>query len=166
MIPGTEYYQEVAHFMNCPYCECEDLKVLDSRPAEESNSIRRRRECAECKKRFTTYEKIDIIPIMVIKKDGRRELFSGEKLLTGIMRAFQKRPVSVQEMEKIVGEVETTLDNLLQREVKSEYIGELVMDKLKQIDDVAYVRYASVTRQFKDINTFMEELSKLLKEKK
>ncbi len=152
--------------MKCPYCECEDLKVLDSRPAEETNSIRRRRECSECKKRFTTYEKIDIIPIMVIKKDGRRELFSGEKLLTGIMRAFQKRPVSVQEMEKIVAEVETALDNLLQREVKSEYIGELVMDKIKQIDDVAYVRYASVTRQFKDINTFMTELSKLLREKK
>lgn len=148
--------------MKCPFCSYEEQKVIDSRPVEESNSIRRRRECLKCQKRFTTYERIESVPVMIIKKDKTREEFDREKLLSGLIRACQKRPVSVQQLENIVNEIESQISNSLDREVTSQYIGELVMEKLKDIDEVSYVRFASVYRQFKDINTFMEELKKLL----
>lgn len=149
--------------MKCPYCEYEESKVIDSRPTDENEAIRRRRECLECGKRFTTYEKVESIPLMVIKKDGSRQMFDREKLLNGIMRACEKRPVTTGSMEHITNEIENAAQNLLEREIKSEQIGEMVMDKLKDIDEVAYVRFASVYRQFKDINTFIEEVNKLLK---
>ena len=148
--------------MKCPYCSYEESKVIDSRPVEEGNSIRRRRECLKCGERFTTYEKIEHISLVVVKKDGTREQFDREKLLSGLLRACQKRPVSVEQLEILVDDVETILSNSLEREVTSHYIGELVMTRLKKIDEVSYVRFASVYRQFKDINTFMEELKKLL----
>jgi len=148
--------------MKCPYCGFEESKVIDSRPTDEGEKIRRRRECLNCTKRFTTYEQIESLPIMVIKKDKTREEFDREKLLNGLLRACQKRPVSVQQLENIVNEIEAQISNSLDREVTSQYIGELVMARLKDIDEVAYVRFASVYRQFKDINTFMEELKKLL----
>ena len=149
--------------MRCPFCGFEESKVIDSRPTDEGVKIRRRRECLKCAKRFTTYEMIESLPIIVIKKDKTRETFDREKLLNGLMRACEKRPVSIQTLEKLITEIETTIQNSLDREVQSEKIGELVMEKLKDIDEVAYVRFASVYRQFKDINTFMDELSKLLK---
>lgn len=148
--------------MKCPYCSYEESKVIDSRPVEEGNSIRRRRECLKCGERFTTYEKIESISLIVVKKDGTREPFDREKLLAGLLRACQKRPVSVEQLEVLVDEVEASLSNSLDREVTSHHIGELVMNRLKAIDEVSYVRFASVYRQFKDINTFMEELKKLL----
>ena len=151
--------------MKCPFCGCEDSKVVDSRPVEDGNRIRRRRECITCLKRFTTYEIIESAPIMVIKKDNSRELFNRDKLLNGIMRSCEKRPVSLNEIENAVSEIEQQIENSLNREVTSTYIGELAMDKLKNLDEVAYVRFASVYRQFKDINTFMDELKKLLNEK-
>lgn len=149
--------------MKCPFCEYEESKVIDSRPTDEGEAIRRRRECLNCSKRFTTYEKIENIPLMVIKKDGSRQMFDRQKLLNGIMRACEKRPVSTSDMERIVYEIESSSQNLLEREITSQKIGELVMDSLKQVDEVAYVRFASVYRQFKDINTFIEEVNKLLK---
>ncbi len=149
--------------MKCPFCEFEESKVIDSRPTDEGEAIRRRRECLECGKRFTTYEKIENIPLMVIKKDGSRQMFDREKLLNGIMRACEKRPVSTSDMEHIVNEIENATQNLLQREISSEKIGEMVMERLPKIDEVAYVRFASVYRQFKDINTFVDEINKLLK---
>lgn len=149
--------------MKCPYCGFEESKVIDSRPTDEGEKIRRRRECLNCTKRFTTYEQIESLPIMVIKKDKTRETFNRDKLLTGMLRACEKRPVSIGQMESMIDEIETTIQNTLDREVTSEKIGELVMDKLKAVDEVAYVRFASVYRQFKDINTFMSELNKLLK---
>ncbi len=149
--------------MKCPFCEFEESKVIDSRPTDEGEAIRRRRECLECGKRFTTYEKIENIPLMVIKKDGSRQMFDREKLLNGIMRACEKRPVSTSDMEHIVNEIENATQNLLQREISSEKIGEMVMERLPEIDEVAYVRFASVYRQFKDINTFVDEINKLLK---
>ncbi len=149
--------------MKCPYCAYEESKVIDSRPTDEGEKIRRRRECLNCTKRFTTYEQIESLPIMVIKKDKTRETFNRDKLLTGMLRACEKRPVSIGQMESMIDEIETTIQNTLDREVTSEKIGELVMDKLKAVDEVAYVRFASVYRQFKDINTFMSELNKLLK---
>ena len=149
--------------MKCPYCAYEESKVIDSRPTDEGEKIRRRRECLNCTKRFTTYEQIESLPIMVIKKDKTRETFNRDKLLTGMLRACEKRPVSIDQMESMIDEIETTIQNTLDREVTSEKIGELVMDKLKAVDEVAYVRFASVYRQFKDINTFMSELNKLLK---
>lgn len=149
--------------MKCPYCAYEESKVIDSRPTDEGEKIRRRRECLNCTKRFTTYEQIESLPIMVIKKDKTRETFNRDKLLTGMLRACEKRPVSIDQMESMIDEIETTIQNTLDREVTSEKIGELVMDKLKSVDEVAYVRFASVYRQFKDINTFMSELNKLLK---
>jgi len=149
--------------MKCPYCDYEESKVIDSRPTDEHEAIRRRRECLACNKRFTTYEKVESIPLMVIKKDGSRQMFDREKLLNGIMRACEKRPVPTTEMEHITNEIENAAQNLLEREIKSDQIGEMVMDKLKDIDEVAYVRFASVYRQFKDINTFVEEVNKLLK---
>ncbi len=149
--------------MKCPYCEFEESKVIDSRPTDEGEAIRRRRECLKCGKRFTTYEKIENIPLMVIKKDGSRQMFDRMKLLNGIMRACEKRPVPTSDMEHIVNEIETATQNYLEREISSEKIGEMVMEHLQKIDEVAYVRFASVYRQFKDINTFVEEVNKLLK---
>ncbi|MBE7024683.1 MAG: transcriptional repressor NrdR [Ruminococcaceae bacterium] len=151
--------------MKCPYCDTQDSKVLDSRPTEEGAAIRRRRECMACKRRFTTYEKIEGVPIMVIKKDKGREPFDREKLMHGIVKACEKRPVSVEIMENMVSTIENIIQNSLDREITSSRIGDLVMEQLKGIDEVAYVRFASVYRQFKDINTFMQELRKLLTEK-
>ena len=151
--------------MKCPYCGYEESKVIDSRPADEGERIRRRRECLKCGKRFTTHEVIETVPIVVVKRDKSREVFDRNKLTAGILRACEKRPVSVQQIEKMVDEIEAKLQSSLDREVTSMMIGELTMDQLKNVDEVAYVRFASVYRQFKDINTFMEELNKLLKEK-
>ena len=150
--------------MRCPFCDYIESKVIDSRPTDEGSSIRRRRECLKCTKRFTTYEKVETIPLMVIKKDKSREPFNREKLLNGILRACEKRPVSLDELEKIVNEIEAVIYNSLEREVTTKQIGEMVMNKLKELDEVAYVRFASVYRQFKDINTFLQEVNKLLKE--
>lgn len=150
--------------MKCPFCGYEESKVIDSRPTDEGERIRRRRECISCGKRFTTYEIIESVPIVVVKKDKSREVFDRDKLFNGMMRACEKRPVSVEVIEKAIDEIEAELQNSLDREVTSVKIGEFVMDKLKDIDEVAYVRFASVYRQFKDINTFMSELKKLLME--
>ena len=151
--------------MKCPFCGFEESKVIDSRPTDEGQRIRRRRECLQCNKRFTTYEIIESLPIIVIKKDKSRETFNRDKLMTGLLRACEKRPVSISTLDNMIDEIEVIIQNSLDREVSSERIGELVMEKLKKIDEVAYVRFASVYRQFKDINTFMEELNKLLKER-
>ena len=148
--------------MKCPFCGSLDSKVIDSRHTEESNAIKRRRECLECEKRFSTYEKIETMPIMVIKKNGVRQDFERRKILEGIRHACEKRPVSVETMEKLASEIEFELSNTLVQEIESVKIGEMVMERLKDIDEVAYVRFASVYRQFKDINTFKEELEKLL----
>ena len=148
--------------MKCPFCGFEESKVIDSRPTDEGQRIRRRRECLECAKRFTTYEVIESLPIIVIKKDKSRETFNRNKLMTGLLRACEKRPVSIDMLDTLIDEIEVMIQNSLDREVSSEKIGELVMEKLKKVDEVAYVRFASVYRQFKDINTFMSELSKLL----
>ena len=148
--------------MKCPFCGQEDTKVIDSRPADDNCSIRRRRQCEKCKKRFTTYEKIETIPLVVIKKDNTREPYDRSKIKTGIFRSCHKRPVSVEEINKLIDEIENEIFNLEQREVKSSDIGEIVMDKLKNFEAVAYVRFASVYREFKDVNTFMDELKKLL----
>jgi len=149
--------------MKCPFCGYEESKVIDSRPTDEGERIRRRRECLECGKRFTTYEIIESLPIIVIKKDKSREAFSRDKLLNGLMRACEKRPVSIDTLDKLISDIEMKIQNSLDREVSSDKIGELVMEKLKDVDEVAYVRFASVYRQFKDINTFMDELNTLLK---
>ncbi|MBR2868542.1 MAG: transcriptional regulator NrdR [Clostridia bacterium] len=151
--------------MKCPFCGCEESKVIDSRPTDEGERIRRRRECVGCFKRFTTYEIIESVPVIVVKKDKSREVFDRNKLFNGMLRACEKRPVPLDSIEKSVDEIEATLQNSLDREVTSVRIGELAMDKLKDLDEVAYVRFASVYRQFKDINTFMDELAKLLSEK-
>ncbi|MHB9094709.1 MAG: transcriptional regulator NrdR [Eubacteriales bacterium] len=151
--------------MKCPFCGYLDSKVLDSRPAEDGNAIRRRRECMECGRRFTTYEKIDEIPLVVAKKDGRREVFDKNKVLGGIIKACEKRPISMNQMEDIAVDIEKELRNNMDTEVGSEQIGEMVMKKLGDLDEVAYVRFASVYRQFKDVNSFMDELDKLLKKK-
>ncbi len=151
--------------MKCPYCGFAEDKVIDSRPTEENTSIRRRRECTKCLKRFTTYEKVESVPLMVIKKDKTRQAFDRDKLLNGLLRACEKRPVSIHELEKMVDEIEGQILNSLKREITTQEIGEMVMSRLKEIDEVAYVRFASVYRQFRDINTFMDELHKLLKDK-
>ena len=151
--------------MKCPFCGWAESKVIDSRPTDEGERIRRRRECVACGKRFTTYEIIETVPVIVVKKDKSREAFDRVKLFNGLLRACEKRPVSIAQIEKAVSDIEAELQNSLDREVTSVHIGELAMDKLKNLDEVAYVRFASVYRQFKDINTFMEELSKLLREK-
>ncbi len=148
--------------MKCPFCGFEESKVIDSRPTDEGQRIRRRRECLKCSRRFTTYEVVESLPIIVIKKDKSREAFNRDKLMTGLLRACEKRPVSIDTLDKMIDEIESVLQNSLDREVSSEKIGQLVMEKLKKIDEVAYVRFASVYRQFKDINTFMRELNKLL----
>ncbi|NLH96220.1 MAG: transcriptional repressor NrdR [Clostridiaceae bacterium] len=150
--------------MKCPYCGYLEDKVIDSRPTDEYSAIRRRRECNRCMRRFTTYEKVESIPLMVIKKDKTRQPFDREKLINGLLRACEKRPVSVDTLEKLADEIELQILNSLKREITTKEIGEMVMARLKDIDEVAYVRFASVYRQFKDINTFMEELHKLLKE--
>lgn len=151
--------------MKCPFCNYEDSKVVDSRPVDDGEKIRRRRECIKCGKRFTTYEAIETTPLVVVKKDESREAFDRSKLFNGMLRACEKRPVSVDTIDEAVSSIESQLQNSLEREVSSERIGELAMDKLKNIDDVAYVRFASVYRQFKDINTFLDEVTKLLSEK-
>ena len=151
--------------MKCPYCGYRESKVIDSRPAEEGSSIRRRRECLSCGKRFTTYETVESLPMVVIKKDGSRQSFDRRKVLGGMIRACEKRPVPLAELEKISEEIEQDLQNSMEREVSTEIIGEKVMDRLRSVDQVAYVRFASVYRQFKDIDTFMAELNKLLAEK-
>ena len=151
--------------MKCPYCGYEESKVIDSRPVDEGERIRRRRECLKCGKRFTTHEVIETVPIVVVKRDKSREVFDRAKLTAGILRACEKRPVSVQQIEKMVDDIEAKLQSSLDREVSSMTIGELTMEQLKGVDEVAYVRFASVYRQFKDINTFMDELNKLLQEK-
>ena len=151
--------------MKCPFCGHENTRVIDSRPAEDNNSIRRRRVCDECDKRFTTYEKIETIPLIIIKKDNNRETYDRSKIEAGVLRACHKRPVSAVEITQLVDEVETEIFNMEEREIPSEVIGELVMNKLKNLAAVAYVRFASVYREFKDINTFMDELKNVLKEK-
>ncbi len=151
--------------MRCPFCGYSESKVIDSRPADEGASIRRRRECLTCRKRFTTYETVESLPIRVVKKDGSRQSFDRAKLLRGMIRACEKRPVSMASLEKIADEIEQDLQNSMEQEINTEVIGEQVMAKLKSVDEVAYVRFASVYRQFKDIDTFMTELNKLLADK-
>ena len=149
--------------MKCPYCGEENTKVIDSRPAEENNAIRRRRQCLKCKKRFTTYEKVENIPLIVIKKDDIREPYDRGKIEAGIVRSCHKRPVSYEQIVSAVEDVENKIFNMEKKEISSRVIGEIVMEKLKELDQVAYVRFASVYREFKDVNTFMDELKKLLK---
>lgn len=152
--------------MKCPFCSTLDSKVIDSRPANDVTSIRRRRECLQCHSRFTTYETVEMLPMVVIKKNGMRQSFDRSKLLSSMLKACEKRSVSLSLLEKAADDIERELQNELGGEISSTQIGELVMDKLKALDEVAYVRFASVYRQFKDINTFMEELNKLLDQKK
>ena len=151
--------------MKCPYCGYSESKVIDSRPTDEGERIRRRRECLNCAKRFTTYEVIETVPVVVVKKDKSREAFDRNKLLNGLLRACEKRPVPLETLERIVDEIETLLQNSLDREVPSTLIGTYATDKLKKVDEVAYVRFASVYREFKDINTFMDELNKIKAER-
>ena len=148
--------------MRCPFCGYEESKVIDSRPTDEGEKIRRRRECLQCQKRFTTYEIIETLPIVVVKKDKSRQVFDRTKLIGGMLRACEKRPVSLEMIEEAVDDIEAALQNSIDREVTSIKIGELAMDKLKNIDEVAYVRFASVYRQFRDVNSFMDELARLL----
>lgn len=148
--------------MKCPFCSHENTRVIDSRPAEDNNSIRRRRACDECGKRFTTYEKVETIPLIIIKKDNNRETYDRAKIEAGVLRACHKRPVSVQQITALVDEVENEITNMEEKEIESRIIGELLMNKLKDLDPVAYVRFASVYREFKDVNTFMDELKKIL----
>ena len=149
--------------MRCLFCGHMESKVIDSRSTEEGTTIRRRRECLACGKRFTTYEKIETIPIIVIKKDGTREAFNRDKISSGILKACERRPVALKDVETLIDDIEAKMYNMLEREVSSEKIGEMVMERLQKLDEVAYVRFASVYRQFKDINSFMNELTKLIK---
>lgn len=151
--------------MKCPYCDFSDTKVIDSRPTEEGQAIRRRRECENCGRRFTTYEKMEESIIMVVKKDGKREAFDRSKIMAGIVKACEKRPVSMAEIESVVSNIERGLNNMMAKEVKSNFIGELIMEELKELDQVAYVRFASVYRQFTDVNTFIREIEKLVGKK-
>ena len=148
--------------MKCPFCGNENTKVIDSRPTDDS-SIRRRRQCEECGKRFTTYEKVETMPLMVIKKDNNREPYNREKIVAGIVRSCHKRPISLEKINQTVDEIENQIINLEEKEVTTTEIGTIVMDKLKELDEVAYVRFASVYREFKDVNTFLEEINKILK---
>ena len=148
--------------MKCPYCSHPDTRVIDSRPADDGNSIRRRRSCDVCGKRFTTYEKVETIPLIIIKKDNSREQYARAKIEAGVLRACYKRPVSADEIQKTINEVETAVFNREEKEIPSSVVGEIVMDKLKSLDEVAYVRFASVYREFKDVNTFMDEIRKIL----
>lgn len=149
--------------MKCPFCGHENTRVIDSRPAEDNNSIRRRRVCDECDKRFTTYEKVETIPLIIIKKDNNRETYDRKKIEAGVLRACYKRPISADQINKLVDSVETEIFSSDEKEISSSLIGELVMDRLKNLEAVAYVRFASVYREFKDVNTFMDELKKVLK---
>ncbi len=151
--------------MKCPHCGSQDSKVVDSRHSEDGLSIRRRRECLSCQKRFTTYETVESLPIIVVKRDNSRQAFDRNKIMNGMLRACEKRPVSTQDLERVVSEIESLVQNSLEREITTEYIGEQVMERLKPLDEVAYVRFASVYRQFKDIHSFMQELNKILEEK-
>jgi len=151
--------------MKCPFCEHTETKVIDSRHTEEGHAIRRRRECDQCNKRFTTYEKIEEMMLMVVKKDGRREPFDRMKVLSGIIKACEKRPVPMADIERVVNEIERGLNNMMEKEIPSSFVGELIMEKLKALDEVAYVRFASVYRQFTDVNTFVAEVEKLLSKK-
>ena len=151
--------------MKCPYCGYSESKVVDSRPTDEEAAIRRRRECERCAKRFTTYEKIEEMPLIIVKKDGSREVYQRSKMMNGLLRACEKRPISISQIEELADDIEKELYNSMEKEIPSKKIGELVMSRLKKIDDVAYVRFASVYRQFKDINTFLEELNKLINER-
>lgn len=152
--------------MKCPFCAFQESKVLDSRPTDEGSSIRRRRECLQCQKRFTTYETIEHTPLIIVKKDKTRQTYDRSKLTAGIMRACEKRPVSIEEIDRVVNEIEGILFNSLEREVTSKQVGELVMKKLKELDQVAYVRFASVYRQFKDIQSFRDELNALFEDQR
>lgn len=152
--------------MNCPFCNTPDTKVIDSRPTEEGHAIRRRRECEACSKRFTTYEKVEEVLFMVVKRNGSREQFDRNKILNGIIRACQKRPVTLEQMEEIVNDIEKQINNLMEKEVSSEFIGNAVMDHLKNLDQVAYVRFASVYREFTDVATFVSEIEKLISNEK
>ncbi len=151
--------------MKCPFCGVENTKVIDSRPADDNSTIRRRRQCDSCKKRFTTYEKVETIPLVVIKKDNTREPYDRSKIEAGVFRSCHKRPISVDQMNELVEEVENAIFNMEEKEIPSHKIGELLMDKLKELDPVAYVRFASVYREFKDVNTFMNEIKKILDSK-
>jgi transcriptional repressor NrdR len=151
--------------MKCPYCGFQESKVVDSRHSEDSLSIRRRRECLNCQKRFTTYEIVESLPIIVVKKDGSRQAFDRNKVLNSMVRAFDKRQVEMADLDRITTEIEQSIQNTLEREVSTDRIGELVMERIKPLDEVAYVRFASVYRQFKDINSFMQELKKIQEEK-
>ncbi|MBQ1525425.1 MAG: transcriptional repressor NrdR [Firmicutes bacterium] len=148
--------------MKCPYCDYPDSKVIDSRPTEDGRAIRRRRECISCGKRFTTYEKVEEVLFMVVKRDGSRESFDRNKILNGIIKACEKRPVTREQMDEVVNNIERGLNNMMEKEISSAFIGEVVMDHLKELDEVAYVRFASVYRQFKDVSTFIAEIEKLL----
>ena len=152
--------------MKCPFCETNDTREIDSRPTEEGHAIRRRRVCDHCGKRFTTYEKVEELFFMVIKKDGSRETFDRSKVINGVIKACQKRPVTMAQIEKIVDEIERGLNNMMEKEIESKVIGEVIMAHLKELDEVAYVRFASVYRQFKDVNTFVAEIEKLLNDGK
>ena len=151
--------------MKCPHCGYQESKVVDSRHSEDGTSIRRRRECLNCQRRFTTYETVESLPVIVVKRDNSRQPFDRNKILNGMLRACEKRPVSMQDLESAVNEIEALVQNSLEREITTQYIGELVMERLKRLDEVAYVRFASVYRQFKDIHSFMQELNKILEEK-
>ena len=148
--------------MKCPYCKQADSRVIDSRAAEDGTTIRRRRECEGCGRRFTTYEKIEMVPVLVVKKDKRREAFDAGKVRSGIIKACEKRPVAVADMERVVDEIEKQINNEMSKEVESTRIGEMLMEALKELDEVAYVRFASVYRQFTDVNTFIKEIEKLI----
>ena len=149
--------------MKCPFCSAADTKVIDSRPADDNASIRRRRQCIKCGKRFTTYEKLETMPLMVIKKDNTREPYDRSKIESGIIRSCHKRPVSSEQIENVVNEIENRIFSMEEKEIPTSYIGEMLMDKLKDLDEVAYVRFASVYREFKDVNTFMSEIVKIIK---
>lgn len=151
--------------MRCPFCDNEDTKVIDSRPIDDGKAIRRRRECEKCGKRFTTYEKVETTIIMIIKKDGSRQAFDRDKLMNGIIKACEKRPVALADIERVVDSIERGLNNMMEKEVKSTFLGELVMEQLKDLDEVAYVRFASVYRSFKDVNTFIKEIEALVGKK-
>ncbi|MBQ6999356.1 MAG: transcriptional repressor NrdR [Clostridia bacterium] len=152
--------------MKCPYCENTESKVIDSRPVDEGNSIRRRRECLSCTRRFTTYEQIESVPLVVIKKDGKRQVYNRQKILSGILRACEKTPVTVAQIEAVVQDIEAELFNSMDSEISASYIGDLVMDRLKKLNPIAYVRFASVYREFKDVSTFMEEINGLIQSSK
>ena len=152
--------------MRCPFCDNQETKVIDSRPTEDGHAIRRRRECERCSRRFTTYEKVEEVILMVVKKDGSREAFDRRKIMNGIIKACEKRPVAAATIENMVNQIERGLNNMMEKEVNSSFIGELIMEQLKDVDQVAYVRFASVYRQFTDVNTFVAEIEKLLGKQK